>query len=409
MDVVMNEAVVELRVPAAKRSSSEILLHGVLFVVTVAIVVIGLRTHVSNGITAVNAVAFGLTLVWAVAALVANRFSDRTAVGPDPYALLIAADSLLAAVALTAGRLGQHESVRSFGAAKSVATIAALLVTAVSFHFLLALPDGQLPGTGRRTAVVVAYVAALATGVSLVIDKHALSILGGGISWAIAAVAAVIPLRLRYARAVGHDRERLQWFAIGVVLSGAIALVVAVLHVLINWPGPLGAVAAGSTVLVPVSLMASESRRLAPQSGRMLVRSFTVFGFVAMVSAIYLVVVLGLGHKPNNFDRPHDAGALDAGDRHRRSGLRAGPGALRGFRHPFRLRGQAGTRRGSPDLRQQADTGHTYGRAPAPAGRIPPQDHGTGECGGVHRHGRSPGAGRFRSRFGPPLPRRHGS
>jgi signal transduction histidine kinase len=300
MDVMVTEVPVELRVPQTKRSSSQMLLHGVLFVATLAIVIIGLRIHVPHGITAVNAVAFGLTLVWAVAALIANRYSDRTAPGPDPYALLIAVDSLLAAVALTAGRLGQHEGVHSFGVAKSVATIAALLVTAVSFHFLLALPDGQLPGTGRRTAVVVAYVAALATGVALVIDKHALSVLGGGLSWAIAAVVAVIPLRLRYAGAVGHDRERLQWFAIGTVLASAIALVMAVLHVLINWPGPLGAVAAGSTVLVPISLMASESRSLAPQSGRMLVRSFTVFGFVAMVSAIYLIVVLGLGHKPND-------------------------------------------------------------------------------------------------------------
>jgi signal transduction histidine kinase len=69
---------------------------------------------------------------------------------------------------------------------------------------------------------------------------------------------------------------------------------------LINWPHPLGAVAAGSTVLVPVSLIVGEARRVAAQSGRMLVRSFTVFGFVALVSAIYLVVVLGLGHKPND-------------------------------------------------------------------------------------------------------------
>ena len=38
-----------------------------------------------------------------------------------------------------------------------------------------------------------------------------------------AAVVALIPLRLRYAGAVGHDRERLQWFAIGAVLAGAIA------------------------------------------------------------------------------------------------------------------------------------------------------------------------------------------
>ena len=300
MDVVVNEAVVELGAPQAKRSSSQVLLHGVLFVVTVAIVVIGLRTHVPNGITAVNAVAFGLTLVWAVAALVANRYSDRTAAGPDPYALLIARR-------FPPRRSGAHR--RSAGSARDPAFLRSREVgrhdrRTVGDGRLVPLPAGSarraVPGTGRRTAVVVGYVAALATGVSLVIDKHALSILGGGISWSIAAVVAVIPLRLRYAGAVGHDRERLQWFAIGVVLASAIALVMAVLHVLINWPGPLGAVAAGSTALVPISLMASESRRLAPQSGRMLVRSFTVFGFVAMVSAIYLVVVLGLGHKPNN-------------------------------------------------------------------------------------------------------------
>lgn len=299
MDVVMNETAVEMVTPQPKPSSSQVALHVLLFVVTVVIVVVGLRTRVANGMAAVNAVAFGLALVWAITAVVASHFSDRPSGRVSPYPLLIAADSLLAAVALAAGRLAQHESVHSYGAAKSVATITALLVTAVSFHLLLALPNGQLSGTGRRTVVVVVYVAALAAGLSLVIGKDAFTILEGGISWSIAAVGALLPLRLRYAGAVGHDRERLQWFAIGAVLAGAVALVVAVLHVLINWPRPLGAVAAGGTVLVPLSLMAGESRRLATQSGRMLVRSFTVFGFVALVSAIYLVVVLGLGHKPS--------------------------------------------------------------------------------------------------------------
>ena len=113
-------------------------------------------------------------------------------------------------------------------------------------------------------------------------------------------MCALVPVRLRYATAVGHDRERLQWFAVGSVLAASIALVVAVLHVLVGWPGPLGAVAAAGTVLIPLSLMAGESQRLAPQSGRMLVRTFTLFGFVVLVSAIYLVVVLGLGHKPDD-------------------------------------------------------------------------------------------------------------
>ena len=57
-------------------------------------------------------------------------------------------DALLAAVALTAGRLAQGETLHSYGAARSIATIAALLVTAVSFHFLLALPERATAGDG---------------------------------------------------------------------------------------------------------------------------------------------------------------------------------------------------------------------------------------------------------------------
>jgi predicted branched-subunit amino acid permease len=66
MDVVVNETVVELFAPQPKRSSSQVALHLLLFVVTVVIVVVGLRTHVATGITAVNAVAFGQALVWAL-------------------------------------------------------------------------------------------------------------------------------------------------------------------------------------------------------------------------------------------------------------------------------------------------------------------------------------------------------
>jgi signal transduction histidine kinase len=298
MDLVVDEALIAVAPTRPKPSSEQLWLSGVLLIVTVVVVILGLRVHVRGGLTAVSGVAFALTLVWGVTGMVAARFSDRASARIDVYSLLIAVDSLLAAVALTIGRLAQNESVHSYGAAPAVATIAALLVTAVSFHFLLALPNGQLPGSVRQTAVVVVYVAALAAGLALVIDKQTLSPLEGGISWSIAAVCALAPARLRYANAVGHDRERVQWFAVGTVIAASIALVGAVLHVLLGHPGPLGAFAAASTVFIPVSLMVGEARQLAAQSGRMLVRAFTVFGFVALVSAIYLVVVLGLGHKP---------------------------------------------------------------------------------------------------------------
>jgi signal transduction histidine kinase len=300
MDVIVNQSAVELSVPSVRRSAEQLVLNGLLFVVTLATVAIGVFKHVPAAMTAVNAVAFGLTLVWAVTGVVAARFSERSSARVDWYALLIAVDALLAAIALTAGRYAQGENLHSYGAARSIATIAALLVTAVSFHFLLALPDGQLPGRGRRSAVIVVYVAALGSGLAFVITKESFSVLAGGISWSIAAVCALLPVRLRYATSIGHERERLQWFAVGAVLAASIALVFAVLHVLIGWPGPLGAVAAGATALIPLSLMASESRRLSAQSARLLVRSLTLFGFVAMVSAIYLVVELGLGHKADD-------------------------------------------------------------------------------------------------------------
>src|SRR6202044_2662810 len=144
-----------------------------------------------------TAVAFGLAIVWGVTGVVAARFSDRVVVRLDVYATLIGLDALLASVALTVGRLAQNQPTHSYGVERSIATVAALLVTAVSFHVLLGLPDGQLPGRARRTAVIVVYVAAVATGLSFVIGKETFSLLEGGISWSVAALCAVIPARLR--------------------------------------------------------------------------------------------------------------------------------------------------------------------------------------------------------------------
>jgi len=300
VDAMVNTTAIEIGRPESKPSTLQLLLNGSFFVATLAVVATGIRAHGATGITAVNVVAFALTIVWALTGLIALRSSGYANGSVDPYALLIAGDALLAGVALMAGRLAQGEAAHTYGAVRSVATIAALLVTAVSFHLLVSLPNGQLPGKGRRAAVIVVYIAALATGISFVADRHTFSLLEGGIGWSVAAVCALIPVRLRYATAVGHDRERLQWFATGSVIAASIALAVAVLHVLIAWPRPLGAVAAGGTVFIPLSLMAGELPRLSLQSGRMLVRTFTLFGFVVLVSGIYLVVVLGLGHKPSD-------------------------------------------------------------------------------------------------------------
>ena len=198
-------------------------------------------------------------------------------------------------VALTAGR---QAAAHASGAARDIATIAAVMVTAISFHVLLALPDGRLRDTLRRSAVGAAYVAALGVAVTLNVAHEPFTVVDGAVSWSIAALLAVGPMRLRYATSIGFHRERMQWFGVGVTLAATVALVATVLHVLIGWPGPLGAVVAGGTVLVPLGLLASENRRATPHGSRLLVQSLAVLGFVVVVSAIFLVLVLGLGHAP---------------------------------------------------------------------------------------------------------------
>jgi signal transduction histidine kinase len=272
------------------------LLQVLLLLLTIAGVVVGVRIVVPGGMDPVNGVAFGLTVVWALVGFIDTHAGERSGARVSPFHLLAGIDALVAMVALTAGR--QAATVHSSAAARDTATLAAVLVTAISFHFLLALPDGRLHDSLRRGTAVTAYAAAVGVGIGLVVAHRPFTVVDGAISWTIAALLALGPMRARYITSIGHRRERMLWFGIGVTLAITVAVAASVLHLLVGWPASLGAVAAGGTVLVPLGLLASESRRLAPHGSRGLVQVLAVFGFVAVVSAIYLVLVLGLGHAP---------------------------------------------------------------------------------------------------------------
>ena len=272
------------------------LLQVLVFGLTIAGVVIGLRISVPGGIAPVEAVAFGLTLAWACVGFVGARRGDREGSMASPYHLLAGIDALVASIALAAGR--KAETLHASSGARDLATMAAIVVTAISFHFLVALPDGRLRDTARRSTVVVAYVAAVAVAIVFIVGHRPFTVVDGAISWIAAGLLAISPVRARYLVSIGAMRERMDWFGIGVTLAATVALVATVLHLLVGWPGPLGAVTAGATVLVPLGLLAGESRRLGPHGSRGLVQVLAVFGFVVVVSIIYLVVVLGLGHAP---------------------------------------------------------------------------------------------------------------
>ena len=262
--------------------------------VTVAVVVAGLRVQDQAGLPAVQAVGYALCVAWALAAVVASVAPGLSGQWQ------LAAGALTGAIGLTAARLGSQPPPGSHGLARSVATVAGPLVIAASVHFVLAAPDGRLTSQARRTTAIAGYLAALAAGLLLALTGHQFPRPAAMVIWPVALLAALPAARLRYLRLGGRDRERMQWLAVGLVLAADAALVCGVLHLLVGWPGPVGAVAAAATVAVPAGLVAGTSAQLAPLAGRLLVHVLSLAGFSIVVSAIYVVIVLGLGQQPGD-------------------------------------------------------------------------------------------------------------
>jgi signal transduction histidine kinase len=264
----------------------------------VAVAAIGLRVP---GLGAVDAVAFALTIAWALAGLaeVVGTVTARTAEHTAYW--LIEAGALTAAVALTAARIaGQDGAGDRHQTARVLATLAAPLVIAISFHFLIALPDGRLGRPSRRITAGLGYASAAGTGIGLAIAGEPFPLLAGALIWPLAILCALPAARLRYLRAAGHDRERMQWFGTGLAVAADVALISAALHLLVGWPGPVGAVAASAAVAVPLALILAECPPLAPYGGRMFVHALSAAGSSAVIAVIYLVIVLGLGERPGD-------------------------------------------------------------------------------------------------------------
>jgi signal transduction histidine kinase len=267
-----------------------------------AVVVAAIGLRVRGDWSAVDAAAFGLAIAWALAGIagpVPARTPGPPARGQLSLGLLAALGALVAATALTAARIAaQDGTADQHQTARAVATLAAPLVIAVSFHFLLALPDGHLVRSGRRILAGLGYVSALGTCAGLAIAHQPFTVMAGAVIWPLALLCALPAARMRYIRTAGHDRERMQWLGTGLLVAAVVALLSAVLHLLIDWPGPASAVAVGAAVAVPLALVLAEWPAVAPFGGRILVHTTTAAGSSAVVAAIYLVIVLGFGQAP---------------------------------------------------------------------------------------------------------------
>ena len=294
MDLMTNAAVGDHAAAAPPRGSSTArrLVAGVLVpLATIVIVVLGLRT--AGPLPAVQAVAFGLVVVGALSGAILARSAQRVALWQ------VAFGALAASVALTAARLGSQPGGHH-QAARGVATFAVPVVIAVSVNMLLALPDGRLTSRARRIGTGIAYAAAAAVGLVLAVAGRPFPAWAAAVAWTLAVACALPAVRVRYLAASARDRQRMQWMAVGAVLAADSALVVGVLHVLVGWPGPVAAVAAGCASLLAFGMMAGELPSLGTYGGRVLVQVLSVAGFTTVVAAIYLVIVLGIGTGPSD-------------------------------------------------------------------------------------------------------------
>jgi signal transduction histidine kinase len=276
----------------------------------VFVVVVGLRISVSPASSDLERIAFGLVIAAAVTATVTARAAERT---PQWQ---VATGALAGAGALACHRLADHASGELRQDAAALATTGALLVMAISVHLALALPDGRLnrphrarpgaagsarpaqPSGPRRVTVIMGYTAAVAAGLVLGLEQRAVGVPAGALVWT-AVLALTLPaIRLTYLASAGRDRERLQWLGAAAVLAAGLALAVTVLHVLIDWPTPVAATAASCIALLFLGMIAADILPLGPSAGRVLVQLIAVAGFTVVVSAIYMIVVLGVGTGP---------------------------------------------------------------------------------------------------------------
>jgi signal transduction histidine kinase len=264
-------------------------------VATVVVAAAGLRVP---GLGVIDAIGFALVIAWAIAATVLARAADRTAYW------LIALGALAGAIALTGARMGAQPGTAGQHAARVLATLAGPLVIAISFHFLIALPDGRLGRPGWRLVATLGYASAVGTGIGLAVAGEPFPLMAGGLIWLLAVLTALPVTRLRYLKAEGRDKERMQWLGTGMLVAATVALISAVLHLLVGWPESAGAVAASASAVVPLAVILGEWPPLARHGGSALVHALSAAGSAVVVAVVYLVIVLGLGEAPgDNADR----------------------------------------------------------------------------------------------------------
>jgi signal transduction histidine kinase len=122
-------------------------------------------------------------------------------------------------------------------------------------------------------------------------------------AWIVALPAGIAACNQRYRKAGAEDRRRIQWIGWGLTVTAEAVLVIVALRLLSDWPHSPGTAALAITALVPLSVIAGTFPRLIGRVDRLLTHTVALAGLTALVVAVYVIVVLGLGRTPSGGER----------------------------------------------------------------------------------------------------------
>ena len=260
-----------------------------------ALAVAGLWVAATDDPLAVELVRPAVVAVWALAGLVLGlrRRHDR-------LAPIVLAGAIVGGVGTLAAAVVEHRTLTG-----SVAwswdlalRMSAALLPAIAMHLLFGLADGRLATSVRRRAVAAGYVVALVVGIALMADRDQVIVWPLIVLWAAALGFGMYASHVRYLKAGAVDRRRMQWVGWGIAVATEATLVVVALRLLTDWPHQPGAVALGLTGLIPLALALGALPGMVARVDRLLTHTVEIAGLTALVVAIYVVVVIGLGRTP---------------------------------------------------------------------------------------------------------------
>jgi signal transduction histidine kinase len=238
----------------------------------------------------------GMIAIWSAAAVVVATRRPHERLGR-----LLAAGAALGAIAAFAAAAGARSAGGTDAVAALVVAGAVAMLPWVGMQVLLGLPDGAC--RTRRALIITGYAAGALVALSIWTQRPNLPLWPVALEAAVAATIGLAVSHRHYQKAQGAERRRMQWFGCAVAVGVEVSLISLAGRLLVDWPSNGYAVLAVATVALPIALVVASTTRAVGRVDVILARTVSLAAVTAVVVAVFVVVVIGLGRTPNDHDR----------------------------------------------------------------------------------------------------------